>query len=144
MTKPTIFISHISQEKEIACALKEFLENKFLKTINVFASSHEESIQLGDEWMNTIKTSLTNCKLLIVLCSPISIMRPWINFEAGAGWIKNIPVIPLCHSGITPGKLGKLPVPINSFQGGILNNQEDIKKVFNKIAMLLDNPTHFV
>lgn len=135
MEKPTIFISHITQEKEIARSIKEFLENKFLKTINVFASSHEESIQLGDDWISTIKKSMTDCKLIILLCSPLSITRPWVNFEAGAGWIRNIPVIPLCHSGITPGKL---PVPINSFQGGLLNNKEDMIKVFNRIAKILD------
>ena len=85
MIKSTIFISHINQEKEIANSLKEFLEKKFLKTINVFASSHEESLKLGDDWMGTIKESVRACKLIIVLCSPISIVRPWINFEAGAG-----------------------------------------------------------
>lgn len=139
MEKPTIFISHITEEKEIAKAVKEFLEKRFLKTINVFASSHEESLQMGDDWMGTIKKSMKDCELIIIICSPLSITRPWINFEAGAGWIKDIPVIPLCHSGLTPGKL---PVPINSFQGGILNSKEDISKVFNRIARVLkiDSP----
>jgi hypothetical protein len=135
MSKPTIFISHITEEKEIAKSVKEFLESRFLKTINVFASSHEESLKLGDDWMGTIKKSMKDCKLIIVLCSPLSITRPWINFEAGAGWVRDIPVIPLCHSGLTPDKL---PVPINSFQGGNLNNQEDISKVFKRIAEILE------
>jgi len=135
MEKSTIFISHITQEKEVAHALKELLEKRFLKTIKVFASSHDESLQLGDNWMETIKTSMKNCELVIIMCSPLSITRPWINFEAGAGWIKDIPVIPLCHSGLTPEKL---PVPINSFQGGILNDRDDIKKVFKRIANLLN------
>ncbi|NVO12074.1 MAG: TIR domain-containing protein [Bacteroidales bacterium] len=135
LNKPTIFLSHITEEKEIAISLKEFLEKKFLKTVNVFASSHEESIRLGDDWLNTIKKSMKDCQLIIIICSPISISRPWINFEAGAGWVKDIPVIPFCHSGLTPGKL---PVPINSFQGGLLNNQDDIKKLFNRIAELLN------
>lgn len=135
MSKPTVFISHITEEKEIAKSVKEFLESRFLKTINVFASSHEESLKLGDDWMGTIKKSMKDCKLIIVLCSPLSITRPWINFEAGAGWVRDIPVIPLCHSGLTPGKL---PVPINSFQGGILNKQEDISKVFKRIAEILE------
>lgn len=135
MSKPTIFISHITEEKEIAKSIKEFLERRFLKTINVFASSHEESLKLGDDWMSTIKMSMKDCKLIIVLCSPLSITRPWINFEAGAGWIRDIPVIPLCHSGLTPGKL---PVPINSLQGGVLNNETDISKVFKRIADIIE------
>jgi len=135
MNKPTIFISHITKEKDIAIAVKELLEKKFLKTFNVFVSSHQESLQLGDNWMETIKQSVENCQLMIIICSPISITRPWINFEAGAGWVRKIPVIPLCHSGMTPSKL---PVPINSFQGGSLNNRQDIKNLFNRIANLLN------
>lgn len=135
MNKPTIFISHINEEKEISIALKEFLEKKFLKTVNVFVSSHEESIRLGDDWLNIIKKSMKDCKLTIVICSPISISRPWINFEAGAGWVKDIPVIPFCHSGLTPSKL---PVPINSFQAGQLNNPDDLKKLFNRIAEIIN------
>jgi hypothetical protein len=135
MNKPTIFISHIAEEKEIAKALKEFLDQKFLKTVDVFVSSHQESVQLGDDWLTTIKKSMIDCQLVIILCSPISISRPWVNFEAGAGWVKNIPVIPLCHSGLTPGTL---PVPVNSFQGGLLNSEDDIAKVFSRIADLLN------
>jgi len=133
MDKPSIFISHIAEEKEIAIALKVFLEKRFQNTINVFASSDEDSIKLGDNWIETIRQSLQNCKLLIVICSPISIGKTWISFEAGAGWIREIPVIPLCHSGLTPGKL---PVPINSFQGGLINSQDDIRKLFKRIAGL--------
>ncbi|MDN3688670.1 toll/interleukin-1 receptor domain-containing protein [Cyclobacterium jeungdonense] len=134
MNKSTIFISHISEEKEIANNLKSFIETRFLKTVDVFSSSHDESLKLGDDWMDTIKKSMKNCKLIIILCSPISISRPWINFEAGAGWIRNLPVIPLCHSGLTPGKL---PVPLNSFQGGLINNEDDVSKLFKKIAEIL-------
>ena len=70
MSKPTIFISHINEEKEIALILRDFLERKFLKTMNVFASSHEESIKLGDEWFEAIKESLNNSSLSLILCSP--------------------------------------------------------------------------
>lgn len=135
MSKPTIFISHITQEKEIACVIKSFIEEKFLGIVDVFVSSHEESLKLGDDWMSTIKNSMIDCTMIIVICSPISITRPWINFESGAGWIKGTPVIPLCHSGLSPGKL---PVPLNSFQGGILNKKEDIEKLFNRIASVLE------
>jgi len=117
MSKPTIFISHITQEKEIACVIKSFIEEKFLGIVDVFVSSHEESLKLGDDWMSTIKNSMIDCTMIIVICSPISITRPWINFESGAGWIKGTPVIPLCHSGLSPGKL---PVPLNSFQASVL------------------------
>ncbi|KQR95047.1 hypothetical protein ASG01_04110 [Chryseobacterium sp. Leaf180] len=131
ISKPVIFISHITEEKDISIALKNFIEKKFLKTVDVFVSSHEESIKLGDDWMGNIKKSMKDCSLTILICSPISITRPWLNFEAGAGWVKDIPVIPFCHSGIIPSKL---PVPINSFQGGLLNSKADLSKLFGRIA----------
>lgn len=136
MSKPTIFISHIGEEKKIAIALKDFLDDKFLKNANIFVSSHDEGLTLGVDWFDTIKKSVKQCRLMILLCSPISITRPWVNFEAGAGWIKNIPVIPLCHSGMEPGKL---PIPINKFQGAMLNNVADARKLFGEIARILNS-----
>ena len=138
MSKPTIFISHIGEEKKIAIALKDFLDEKFLKSANIFVSSHDEGLTLGVDWFDTIKKSVKECQLMILLCSPISIIRPWINFEAGAGWIKNIPVIPICHSGMEPGKL---PVPINKFQGAMLSNVDDARKLFNEIAKIIGSAT---
>lgn len=133
MSKPIIFISHITEERELAISLKNYLDKKFLKSIAVFASSHEESIGLGDEWINTLKHSLKNCNLEIVLCSPISVSRPWINFEAGGGWIRDIPVVPLCHSGLTPGEL---PIPLKTLQGGEISKKSDLEKLFKKIAAI--------
>ena len=135
MSKPIIFISHITEEKEIAIKLKEFIESKFLKSIEVFASSHEDSIRLGDEWIKNIKSSLMNCDVVIVLCSPVSVSRPWINFEAGGGWIREVPVIPLCHSGIFPGEL---PIPLKTLQGGKISDKEDIERLFSVIASIND------
>lgn len=133
MPKPTVFVSHITEEGEVAKSLKSLIERKFLRSIDVFVSSHEESIGLGDEWLDSIKNSVTNCGLMVVICSPISITRPWINFEAGAGWVRGISVIPMCHSGIQPGKL---PIPLNTFQAGMLGSQQDIQKLFMRLAIL--------
>ena len=135
MAKPIAFISHITEEGEVARHLKELIERRFLRSVEVFASSHEESIRLGDEWLAAIKTSLTRCGLMVVICSPVSIARPWINFEAGAGWVRGIPVVPMCHSGQTPGKL---PVPLNALQGGLVGNRADIQKLFGRLAALAD------
>ncbi|MET7253726.1 toll/interleukin-1 receptor domain-containing protein [Dyadobacter fermentans] len=131
MENKLVFISHITTEAEIARELKELIERQFLNTIEVFASSHEQSIEFGMDWFAAIKQSIQNAKVLIVLCSPISVTRTWIPFEAGAGWGRDIRVIPLCHSGLKPSQL---PTPLASLQGGMLNNQNDIQKTFQTIA----------
>lgn len=108
--KTLVFISHITPEKEVAIAFKELIEESFLNMIEVFVSSDGESINMGQRWLESITVALKKCSIEIVLCSPQSVQRPWINFEAGAAWIRDIPVIPLCHSGMEPSKL---PVPLN-------------------------------
>ena len=135
MPKPTAFISHINEELKVACYLKEFIDRRFLRTVDVFVSSHEDSVGLGDDWLNAVKDSLSSCGLMVVICSPISVNRPWINFEAGAGWIRAIPVVPLCHSGMSPGQL---PAPLNTRQAGLLGNAADMQKLFGRLATLAD------
>src|SRR5450432_37671 len=65
---------------------------------------------------------------------PISVKRPWINFEAGSGWIRDIPVIPLCHSGMAPSAL---PVPLNLLKAAVATEVSQLKLVFPVIAKAL-------
>lgn len=131
MTKPILFISHISEEKEIAHALKEVLEKSFLGNIDVFVSSNPNSIKLGNRWLQNITNALKSCVVEIVIASPISIKRPWINFEAGAGWVRDIPVIPLCHSGMTPSTL---PVPLCELQAAVATDHDKLAHLVSVIA----------
>lgn len=131
MEKKIVFISHISEEREIALSLKTLIEKSFLGLVDVFVSSDPESIDLGQEWLNRIKFSLGNCIVEFVIASPVSIRRAWVNFEAGAGWIREIPVIPLCHSGMTPGKL---PPPLNALQAAPALDDEKLKRIPRTIA----------
>ena len=129
--KKIVFISHITEEKELALELKELIENSFLGLLDVFVSSDENSIQMGQKWLNNITDSLKNCAIEIIVCSPKSIQRPWINFEAGAGWIRDIPVIPICHSGIEPSKL---PMPLNLLQAAKANEVSSLQLIFPVLA----------
>lgn len=134
MKKPVVFISHITEEKELAIYFKQLLEESFLGMIDVFVSSDENSISSGSKWLQDITKSLGECALELILCSPQSVQRPWINFEAGAGWIRNIPVIPLCHSGMLPNDL---PIPINMLQATELNDLVSLNRVLPVIANAL-------
>jgi hypothetical protein len=72
---------------------------------------------------------------MIILCSPQSIRRPWINFEAGASWIRRILSIPLCRSGLAKTEL---PAPLSALESSDLNNQSDLAKIFYDLAKILD------
>lgn len=131
MQKPLVFISHITEEKEIAQALKRLVESTFLNMIEVFVSSDPTSIKLGRKWLDEITHALKNCAVEIILASPESVKRPWINFEGGSGWVRDIPVIPLCHSGMFPSKL---PAPLGSLQAATATEEAELKMIFPVLA----------
>ena len=97
MAKPKIFISHISKETELAQVLKKHLAKDFLNFLDIFVSSDGQTIQAGGKWLDEVSHALEDAQIEIVLCSKESVLRPWVNFEAGAGWIRNIRVIPICQ-----------------------------------------------
>ena len=114
MDKPYVFISHISQEAQLAELFKSQIAQDFLGMIEVFVSSDGESISVGSKWLNDMDAALKNAKVELIICSEDSVKRPWINFEAGAGWVKGIPIVPVCHTGLRPVDL---PIPLNMLQG---------------------------
>lgn len=131
MNKSIVFISHITEEKEIALAFKNLIENSFLGMIDVFVSSDENSISTGQRRLDNITTALKECSIEIVLCSPKSVSRPWINFEAGAAWVRDISVIPLCHSGMKPSSL---PIPLNLLQAASASEIASLRLIFPVLA----------
>ncbi len=127
----SIFISHINEEASIAQVLKEWIEDTFLGQWDVFVSSDSDDIPAGKRWLEEIDKSLDSTDLIIIICSPQSIKRPWINFEAGCGWIKRVPIIPTCHSGLTSNKL---PVPLSLFQGLDIEDEKFAEKLLKSLA----------
>ncbi len=134
MTKPTIFLSHITEERDLAAVFKSQIETSFLGLVNVFQSTDPASLVVGQNWLNNITNALTQCEAILLFCSPESVKRPWINFECGAGWARQIEVVPLCHSGMRPVDL---PVPISLLQGIQANQANELPQIFDLIAKKL-------
>ncbi|MBI3465039.1 MAG: toll/interleukin-1 receptor domain-containing protein [Planctomycetes bacterium] len=132
--KKIVFISHIGDERAIASALKALIEAAFLDLMDVFVSSDATSIEPGGKWLARIEHALKHCAIEIVIASPESVKRPWVNFEAGAGWIRDIPVIPLCHSGITPATL---PEPLRTLQGKTATDATELQEIVPVLAKAL-------
>ena len=131
---PVIFISHITEEAEVAAIFKGEIEAKFLGMVRIFVSSDASSLGLGRNWLDEITANLRHCASMLVFCSPYSILRPWINFECGAGWARGIEIAPLCHSGLRPVDL---PLPISLLQGIEAADATKIEQVFRLIAAKL-------
>lgn len=129
-----IFISHIGSETELAQNLKNSLKKHFLGLLDIFVSSDKEAIQAGAKWLDEVDTALKSADFQIVLCSKESVGRPWVNFEAGAAWIRGIPVIPICHSGL---RLIDLPIPLGMLQGVECSQPDSLYRLYDIVAKTL-------
>ena len=131
MAKHKMFISHVSEEAPLAVILKSHLSQDFLGLVDIFVSSDLESISAGANWLDSIKAALSESSALLALCSRASLNRAWVNFEVGAAWIKPIPIVPICHSGLLPREL---PIPFSTMQGIQANTEQGLKRVYSFVA----------
>ena len=122
-----IFVSHAAADQQIANLFRERLRADFLNMCEIFVSSNLDSLQAGVEWQHAIKENLQKSSILVGLLSPRALQRGWVYAEFGAGWIRDIPTIPLCHSGLDRGQL---PPPISSFQGLNIEQTEHLQHLY--------------
>jgi hypothetical protein len=128
------FISHISEDARVAARLKSAITRDFLGLVDVFVSSDTESIAAGEDWLTSIDDALRQCTVFMIICSPASITRPWINFEAGAAWMRNIPLIPMCYGGLAPRDL---PMPLSIRQGLSIDSADGLRRLYARLAAVL-------
>lgn len=126
-----IFVSHAAADAEIASKFKADVEESFLGLCELFVSSNLDSLQGGREWMQEIRHNLASAKIFIGLLSPLALNRPWIYTEFGAGWIREIPTISVCHSGLDKGQL---PVPLSHFQALNLTDRYHLEHLYEQIS----------
>ena len=131
MEKPIIFVSHAAADAEIANLFKVDVENSFLGLCDLFVSSNLDSISGGMEWMQVIRENLSKAAIFVGLLSPVALNRPWIYTEFGAGWIRGIPTISVCHSGLTKDQL---PVPLSHLQALNLLDEMHLEHLYGQIS----------
>lgn len=101
-----VFISFIHEEEKIAKAVQIFLKKKLEKQ-NIFLSSDKWQVFAGELWLDRIRQELSSAKVVILLFSHKSVVRPWVNFEAGAAWLTDKAVIPVCFGDMAKEELPK-------------------------------------
>jgi hypothetical protein len=127
-----VFLSHIHEEAKLALILKEWIESTFAGQLQVFVSSDIKDIPIGSRWFSDIDSALSSSSLFVMLCSRASVSRSWINFEAGCAWIKQVPLMPLCHSGL---RKSELPSPLSALQAIELDSEQFIDDLFESIKI---------
>lgn len=104
---PTLFISHAQADADIACvaAIQAWLNNNLLGAVNFYSASDPEANPPGGDWIARLRGALVESDAMICLVSPNSVGRDWLSFEAGAGYGREIPVIPVCWGGLRQSDL---------------------------------------
>jgi len=134
MGKFSVFLSHVTVESALADVLRKHLVRDFIGLVDVFESCDRLSIPAGKKWLSEVTEALKQANLHLILCSKDAALRPWIQFEAGAAHLRGIPIIPLCHSGLT---CAQLPVPLSENEGVQLSELEGLISLYRSIASAL-------
>ena len=115
-----LFVSFVHEDEKLASAVQDLLQTELNLHEEVFLSSDQSQIYAGDLWLQKIKEALSAAEIVILMLSQRSVARPWVNFEAGAAWLADKPIIPVCY-----GNLSKdaLPHPYSAIQA--LNLQSE-------------------
>jgi len=129
-----LFVSHISEEAEIAALLKQTIEEDFLDLVKLFQSSDIGSIVAGDDWLSAVQQALQDAAAVIVLCSHASLQRPWVQFELGAAWSRQVPIIPICHSAL---RAAELPMPLSRKEAVELAAPDGFARLYQAIASII-------
>ena len=135
MARISIFLSHISCEVNLADIVERHVRADFIGLAEVFVST-QASILVGSNWLKEVTAALNRANLHVVLASPESVKRKWINFEAGAAHVRGVPILPLCHSGLAPAQL---PVPLSEYEGLVLSTKAGFERFYKAIAEELES-----
>jgi hypothetical protein len=141
-----IFLSHTSEDRELALHLKAVLE-KAIKPRRferlVFCSSDVGDLEGGDDWYPKIIAALRTSQLCLALLTPNSIHRPWILYESGGAYavFQRSPtlrkLIPLLARGLSSSSV---PAPFKKLQIRNLAEPTEAFALISEIGGLLCRP----
>jgi TIR domain len=131
-----IFISHAVANKKIARSLADTLEAA-RDDVTTFLASRPGDIRADENWLGGIERALQEADTYIVLLTPESVLRPWVNFESGAAWFFKRQLVFVRIQALSTDDI---PLPINSRQVYALDNKEQLLAVFSTLGLPLAEP----
>jgi hypothetical protein len=97
-----VFISHSTDEEELANCLTNWLEFSLTDT-KVFCSSRPGELA-AEKWRERIHEAGFKCDIFISLLSHESALKPWIHFEAGLATADgHAKIVPAIYGGLQKG-----------------------------------------
>jgi hypothetical protein len=128
--KPTVFLSHSSNNRRELLALKRFLDERAGGFVEFFLSSDEESIIHGTIWPTEVKAALDRMQLMLIFASTDALKAGWTYFEAGYGLHKLGTTNIYCLPGTDKASL---PSPFNLIQNRNVHSARDVSLLIKQI-----------
>jgi hypothetical protein len=116
-------------KRAVALKLQTLIQSAFPKAFPVFVSSDPTSLGGGEQWYHHILDNLSKSKVVLVLLSPESGDRAWMNFEAGFGQGQKSHVVPVAFRGLS---FDSLEYPLKGLQGYYLPQLSNILKEISR------------
>jgi hypothetical protein len=134
-------MSFIHEEQEVAEAVQTFLSKMLEGKAEVFMSADTWQIYAGELWLERVVDELKGARVVILMLSPMSVGRPWVNFEAGGAFFTDKRIIPVCFNGLSKGSM---PKPYSNFQAVDLETEDDqyylVRSVCHHLNKLMISP----
>ena len=127
-----IFISHARANAHLAKALAEALESLGEKT---FLSSRAGDLRGDEDWLRRIEQALQESDAYIILLTPESTLRPWVNFEAGVAWFSKKKLIFVRVQALSSEDI---PLPIKSRQVYALDVEDELEAILDTLGLPRD------
>lgn len=131
-----IFISHAVANMNIAQLLAKTLEAA-REDVTTFVASRPGDIRADEDWLEGIERALKEADAYIILLTPESVLRPWVNFESGAAWYSQRQLI---FVRIQALPIKDIPLPILSRQVYVLDDKEQLLAIFDTLELPLIDP----
>ncbi len=130
-----VLISHAHNEKALAKAWHELIENLTLGIVKTWFSSDtspDGGINIGKEWRDDLYNKLSQSDFIIAIQTPSSSGRPWIMWECGvaSGINKERGIIPIIYS----IERSDLANPLSSYQVYKGDDEMQVREVCERIV----------
>lgn len=130
---PDIFVSHSSQDVELASLLVQFLQSALLLRREQIRCSSVPGYRLagGSDTDEVIRREVNGAKMLIGLLSPASLHSAYVAFELGARWGAGKPFKPLLAPGVDTNLLEG---PIRSYNALTCDVTADLHQFIRELG----------
>lgn len=125
MSKPIVFFSHSSKDKEQILAIRDKLDKVTGGVLNIFLSSDGQSIPFGTNWVHKVEQGLQDATLMFVFITDNSVQSDWIYFESGFAYSRGINVIPI-GLGVD---ISGIKAPLNLLQGFNVDSADSLNNI---------------